>query len=94
MQQDCHFFPTESFHNVLVISGLSHGADGIRFGYGKEKKSIDTLGGKRKFLIKGFVLQGRCHSNLLIFFEAARALFVFQSTKVHTIVQIIAKVQQ
>ena len=63
MQQDCHFFPTESLfmidHNVLVISGLSPGADDTRFGYGKEKKSIDTLGGKMPLLSSLTMLTSR-----------------------------------
>ena len=42
MRQGCHSFPTESLfmidHDVLVIRGLSYGADDTGFGYDKEKK--------------------------------------------------------
>jgi hypothetical protein len=50
-------------HDILVIRGLSYGADDTGFGYGKEKKrrALIPSVGKRKFLIKGFwFLQERC----------------------------------
>ena len=47
----------------------------------KERRALIPTVAKRKFRIKGFVLQERCHSNLLILLEAAIALFVSKSTK-------------
>jgi hypothetical protein len=44
-------------HDVLVIRGLSYGADDTGFGYGKEKKkSIDTLGGQKEISPQGVLV--------------------------------------
>ena len=48
----------------------------------KKKKSIDTLGGQRKFLLKGFWFYSNgAHPNLLIFFEACYSAFRFPVNK-------------
>ena len=45
-------------HDVLVIRGLSYGADDTGFGYGKGKKSVDTLRSKKEISYQGVCFAG------------------------------------